>query len=49
MKLIIKLGGTLLEQEDSRRSLVAQIAFQSSLGHKTVVVHGGGKRLSRYL
>ena len=49
MKLIIKLGGTLLEQEDSRRSLAAQIAFQSSLGHKTVVVHGGGKRLSRYL
>ena len=49
MKLLIKLGGTLLEQEDTCCALAAQIAFQASAGHRTVVVHGGGKRLSRYL
>ena len=49
MKLLIKLGGTLLEREDIYCALAAQIAFQASAGHQTVVVHGGGKRLSRYL
>lgn len=49
MKLLIKLGGTLLEQTNIRKSLAAQIAAQTLAGHKTVVVHGGGKRLSRYL
>ena len=49
MKLLIKLGGTLLESEESRRALAAQIAAQATAGHRTVVVHGGGKRLSRYL
>ncbi len=49
MKLLIKLGGTLLESADSRRTLASQIAAQASAGHRTVVVHGGGRRLSRYL
>lgn len=49
MKLLIKLGGTLLESEQSRRNLARQIAAQAKAGRRTVVVHGGGKRLSRYL
>ena len=49
MKLLIKLGGTLLESAESRASLAQQIAALAAAGHRTVVVHGGGKRLSRYL
>lgn len=49
MKLLIKLGGTLLEQQETRQSLCEQIAGAQAAGHQTVVVHGGGKRLSRYL
>ena len=49
MKLLIKLGGALLESEDVRKSLAAQITAQAKAGHEVVVVHGGGKRLSRYL
>ena len=49
VKLLIKLGGALLESEERRRAIAAQIAAQASAGHQTVVVHGGGKRLSRYL
>ena len=49
MKLLIKLGGTLLEEKETRRNLAAQIAGVVEAGHETVVVHGGGKRLSRYL
>lgn len=49
MKILIKLGGTLLESEETRRALCEQIAAAQAAGHQTVVVHGGGKRLSRYL
>lgn len=49
MKLLIKIGGTLLENDESRQALAVQIAAQPKQGRQTVVVHGGGKRLSRYL
>ena len=49
MKLLIKLGGALLENKEHCRGLAAQAAAQALAGHRTVVVHGGGKRLSRYL
>ena len=49
MKLLIKIGGTLLESAETRKSLAAQAASLAAEGHRTVLVHGGGKRLSRYL
>ena len=49
MKLLVKLGGTLLESDESRSSLARQLADLRTAGHRLVVVHGGGKRLSRYL
>lgn len=49
MKLLVKLGGTLLESADSRGSLARQLKRLLDDGHWIVVVHGGGKRLSRYL
>ncbi len=49
MKLLVKLGGTLLESDESRSSLARQLTRLQAAGHRLVVVHGGGKRLSRYL
>ncbi len=49
MKLLIKLGGTLLESEERRASLARQIKALLGGEHRVIVVHGGGKRLSRYL
>lgn len=49
MKLLIKLGGTLLDPGDSRTLLALQLADLLRLGHQVVVVHGGGKQLTRYL
>jgi len=44
----VKLGGTLLDQDDLRASLAAQI--KSAAGdHQIVVVHGGGKQMTRFL
>lgn len=49
MKLLVKLGGTLLDQAESRENLAAQIAAARAGGAELVVVHGGGKQMTRYL
>ncbi len=49
MKLLVKLGGTLLDAPESRAALAAQLAAARTAGHKLVVVHGGGKQMTRYL
>ncbi|MBV9503853.1 MAG: acetylglutamate kinase [Acidobacteriia bacterium] len=49
MKILVKLGGTLLDEADSREGLAKQIAGVQSRGIKVVVVHGGGKQMTRYL
>jgi acetylglutamate kinase len=46
VKLLIKLGGTLLDAPESRARLASEIAM---LEHAIVVVHGGGKQMTRYL
>ena len=49
MKLLVKLGGTLLDVAESRDALSVQIARARSAGHEITVVHGGGKQMTRYL
>ena len=46
MKLLIKLGGTLLDSPESRARLAREIA---GIAHEIVVVHGGGRQMTRYL
>jgi acetylglutamate kinase len=48
LKALIKLGGTLLDDPASRMAIATQIA---SLARKAevVVVHGGGKQMTRFL
>jgi acetylglutamate kinase len=49
VKLLIKIGGTLIDSEQKRREIASQVAALSGSGHRIVVVHGGGKQLSGYL
>jgi acetylglutamate kinase len=49
VKLLVKLGGTLLDAPESRHRLAAQIAAARAGGAEIVVVHGGGKQMTRYL
>jgi acetylglutamate kinase len=44
---VIKLGGSVVEHPDSLRHLLLDIVFMSTLGMRVVVVHGGGKAISR--
>jgi acetylglutamate kinase len=49
-KLLIKLGGTLLDAPDSRQRLAREI-MQAAVepNNRIVVVHGGGKQMTRFL
>ncbi len=48
MKVLLKLGGTLLDTPDSLAALAHQIA-RAAGGLQLAVVHGGGKQVTRYL
>ena len=47
MRILIKLGGTLLDSPESRERLAGEIAALK--GVSAVVVHGGGKQMTRFL
>jgi acetylglutamate kinase len=49
LKILVKLGGTLLDQPDLRASLAGQITRAAREGREVVVVHGGGKQMTRFL
>jgi acetylglutamate kinase len=49
VKVLIKLGGTLLDEAESRHRLASEIASAVHRGLQAVVVHGGGKQMTRYL
>lgn len=48
-KLLIKLGGTLLDAPDSRQRLAAEISHALLPERRITVVHGGGKQMTRFL
>ena len=45
--VLVKVGGSVMESEDNLDSLMADIAFMSAVGMKVVIVHGGGKAISK--
>ncbi|MBM3756020.1 MAG: acetylglutamate kinase [Acidobacteria bacterium] len=49
MKILIKLGGTLLDGAESRGAVARQLAEAFSANRTTVVVHGGGKQMTQFL
>jgi acetylglutamate kinase len=46
---LIKIGGTLLDTPESRDRLAGEIAQAVEDGLQVVVVHGGGKQMTRFL
>ena len=49
MKVLIKLGGTLVDNPESLAGLSTQLAALPAQEVQAVVVHGGGKQMTRYL
>jgi acetylglutamate kinase len=48
VKILIKLGGSLLDSDESRTRLAREITAAAH-DHQIAVVHGGGKQMTRYL
>jgi len=48
VKVLIKVGGSLLDDGASRSQIAAQLV-EVAREYETVVVHGGGKQLTRFL
>ena len=45
--IVIKLGGSVMEDDDALRHLLVDIVFMETVGMRPVVVHGGGAAISR--
>ena len=48
-RFLIKYGGAAMEIEQTRQLVCSEIAALSNLGVKIIVVHGGGKEISRMI
>jgi acetylglutamate kinase len=49
LRITVKLGGSILEDADIRARLLSQVSAVAAQGHEIILVHGGGKSLSRRL
>lgn len=49
MKIVVKIGGTALEDKDTLRKCARALVDLARDGHKIAVVHGGGSTLTRTL
>jgi len=49
VRVILKIGGTLLDESRWRESLAEQIGAAFAAGLDLAVVHGGGKQMTRFL
>ncbi|MCH8923055.1 MAG: acetylglutamate kinase [Planctomycetes bacterium] len=45
--IVIKLGGSVMEDEEALRHVLVDIVFMETVGMRPVVVHGGGAKISR--
>jgi acetylglutamate kinase len=44
--VVIKLGGSVMEEPEALRALLVDIVFMQTVGMRPVVVHGGGKAIT---
>lgn len=45
--VVIKLGGSALEEPDAVRKLLTDVLFMEAVGMRPILIHGGGKAISR--
>jgi acetylglutamate kinase len=45
--VVVKVGGSVMESPEALERLLTDVAFLATAGMKTVLVHGGGKAISR--
>ena len=45
--VVVKFGGSILEDEEAYATILRDVAFMEIIGMRPVIVHGGGKAISR--
>ena len=45
--VVVKLGGSVLDDTELQKGLLVDIAFMSTVGMQPIIVHGGGKAITR--
>jgi len=45
--VVVKLGGSVLDDASLQKKLLTDIAFMATVGMRPVIVHGGGKAITR--
>ncbi len=44
--MVVKLGGSLMEEDSSQKELLRDVVFMATVGMQPILVHGGGKSIS---
>ncbi|MBP3218662.1 MAG: acetylglutamate kinase [Lachnospiraceae bacterium] len=47
--IVVKYGGSAMESEDLQRSVIQDVTLLKLVGFKPIIVHGGGKEISRWV
>ncbi len=45
--IVVKLGGSVLDDLDAQEKMLTDIVFMATVGMRPVIVHGGGKAITR--
>ena len=45
--MVVKLGGSVLDDIELQRKLLTDVAFMATVGMRPIIVHGGGKAITR--
>ena len=45
--VVVKLGGSVLDDAGLQKKMLADVAFMATVGMRPVIVHGGGKAITR--
>lgn len=45
--VVVKLGGSVLEDTGLQKKLLADVAFMATVGIRPIIVHGGGKAITK--
>jgi len=45
--VVVKLGGSVLDDLELQRKLLTDVAFMSTVGMQPIIVHGGGKAITK--
>ncbi|MBN1974987.1 MAG: acetylglutamate kinase [Sedimentisphaerales bacterium] len=45
--VVVKLGGSILDDEELQKKLLTDIAFMATVGMRPIIVHGGGKAITK--